>query len=287
MYKTTDPQRLTFNRTTLKTKVWRRRTDDPAWDAGGKPLRVYTPESIPRAVFDQLDCPAQMAICNARDRAGIGWREVEGHWHSHKIESSAPRARSRSSVNPHAGRPVRPRGARRPRAQATRSSARSGDSGSEDGEQEPPQDGPPCECGCGSPLTGKRAGARHLNGTHRKRAQRARDRANPNAASERIADHAIEHALPAPAGPCECGGEAAEARDHEWWCVICGHVVAGSRSSVNGAGTPRARSFVTVQLRRDNWRKSLTSDERNELRELDRARGYRLPRRRRKEVIAA
>jgi hypothetical protein len=151
--------------------------------------------------------------------------------------------RCRYTIDRGAGIHVAPRarGAGRPKAQSTRSSAKSGDSGSEDGEPEPPQDGRRCACGCDLPLTGLRPQALYLNDAHRKRAQRQRDRLNPDRPAERRLLRLVEERPPAPIR-CKC----APRRDlvDEGVCVQCGR----PRGAVAVAWLNQARDVRSKQL---------------------------------------
>jgi hypothetical protein len=122
----------------------------------------------------------------------------------------------------------------RPKAQSTRSGAKSGDSG-EDGEpSEPPPAGRLCECGCDRDISHKRADARYFEDKCRVRAQRARDAADPERVVERRLERLTVTELP---GGChaECRGEGVE-RDPEgaWICLKCGRPRTAVLAPVNG-----------------------------------------------------
>jgi hypothetical protein len=137
---------------------------------------------------------------------------------------------------------ARPRGAGRPKAQSTRSSARSGDSGPDSESSKPPQVGRLCICGCGRDISDKRAGAIYFDPEAcRKRYQRGLDRAHPDrvvarklkrlAAAERL-DELTADELPA---GCRCPGQGFE-RDPEGVpvCVPCGRPLTIGVRLVNG-----------------------------------------------------
>ena len=238
MDKTIDPQRLTFNRKTLKTKVWKMRTDTPEFvaytDAGGRALRTWTPTTIPREVFDMLPAGPAMLICNARQRSGVGWRQTAGRWHNFDIKQ--PRAAVRTTQ--HGGRPHRAPRARRPKASATRSSARSGDSGDDsDSSSDSSEPAPRRLCAfCGKDIPAERSPkATHCSDRHadrdRQRRKRARDRARsklpvaPTTADFRrmleITDEERDwlRALVV----CRCNGRHLEFDPGE--CFRCGHTL--------------------------------------------------------------
>jgi hypothetical protein len=191
----------------------------------------------------------------------------------------------------------RSRGAGRPavRGASRRSSARSGDSGSEDGEAEPPSTTGrhPCLCGCGASLDHKRRGAKYLNPTHRQRGQRARDHEHAGNAKERRRQDAVKRGLPGKPAHCRCGGRAAYPFDHRWICVLCGLPKKDAYSEVNGHIADQAildilreeaRRGVHVGVAPWPWRARLKGHEMTDLRRRDRERGYELPRIPRKGV---
>jgi hypothetical protein len=115
-------------------------------------------------------CRAKSRLRRARRQAAVSLRRIDT---PDVARTTVPQTRAR--------------GAGRPPARATRSSAASGDSGEDDPEPPPRL----CKCGrCGvdlSPLISKgllRANALYLNPTHRKRGQRARD-ADPEISVQR------------------------------------------------------------------------------------------------------
>lgn len=125
-------------------------------------------------------------------------------------------SRKRAAVEPsaisRAARP-RPRGAGRPavRGASRRSSARSGDSGSDsDSSEPPPAEGRRlCECGCGESIAHLAPQARFLTDTHRKRARR-RHVEPPSYA---------EQAEPC---VCDCGRAVLHDPDNTVVCLLCG-----------------------------------------------------------------
>jgi hypothetical protein len=180
----------------------------------GASLTWLKPDDEPMATFAEVIGPGDQVPPNA------------GYVPARTI---GPTAKERERSRLHAGaRPkktsVRPRTrargtAKRPKGQSARSSARSGDSGSEGGESEPPQDGRRCACGCDLPLTGLRPQALYLNDTHRKRAQRERDRLEPDRVAERRLVLLTETKPPPPVR-CKC-----DPKGHlvdEAVCVPCG-----------------------------------------------------------------
>ena len=118
---------------------------------------------------------------------------------------------------------ARARGAGRPKAHSTRSSARSGDSG-EDGE--PP--GRTCGCGCGESIDHRASQARYLDDAHaaadRQRRRRARDRDwAPDVSPRDFIDQAEhERLVRRVTQGCRCNGHhiADPADGH---CLKCGH----------------------------------------------------------------
>jgi hypothetical protein len=146
---------------------------------------------------------------------------------------------------------TRPRGAGRPPARATRSSARSGDSGDDsDGESEPPR---LCACGCGEDLDklGKRAGTKYAHPTHRKRGQRARD-ADPEISVQRgLYDTPLF---------CRCNGNGNGWPLPEfdpdlgcWRCVKDGHRLPGEIYAP-APGREVRPGYVTAPSPRGKWR---------------------------------
>jgi hypothetical protein len=135
----------------------------------------------------------------------------------------------------------------RPRASATRSSARSGDSGDDGagGSSDPERPGPRiCACGCGRDVDHLRVDAKYFETACRVAAQRARDRANPERVAERSAlrQRAEKQFEASGSGPCpgpngavgKCGATLVS-RDPEGglWCVLCG-TPRGPLTSPNG-----------------------------------------------------
>jgi hypothetical protein len=140
---------------------------------------------------------------------------------------------------------TRARGAGRPKAQATRSSAQSGDSGSDDSESsEPPAVGRLCQLsGCDRDLPPSRP--KYCCDQHadlaRKRRERRRDRANPDRIAERklkrlAAAESLERltAEELPRG-CRCSNEGVY-RDPEgaWICRACGRPLNVAVTTRNG-----------------------------------------------------
>lgn len=120
----------------------------------------------------------------------------------------------------------RARGGGRPRAQATRSSARSGDSGSEDGESsEPPPARRVCGCGCGESIDHLAPQARYLNETHRARAAKRRERHRPEEGIGLLGNYRVrskvehEALLRRVLEGCRCNGSHI-GDEH---CIKCGH----------------------------------------------------------------
>jgi hypothetical protein len=155
-------------------------------------------------------------------------------------------ARDRQSHGP---RPVHRRGSRR--------GERAKSSSSDDPDPEPPR---VCRCGCGESISHLAAQARYLNETHRKRAQRARDKANPDRVVEREREAGVVAGLPK---PCRCAAQAAYPHDHRWVCCACGRPKAGFHSEVNGHLATRefleiladeARRGTHTPLLRREWR---------------------------------
>ena len=143
----------------------------------------------------------------------------------------------------------RPRGAGRPRAAATRSSAASGDSG-DDGESEPPEPRL-CACGCGSALDDLRRDARFAKPACRKRAQRKRDRTEPERAVERLLANGGPVRTPE---LCRCKPRGLVLPDEEQApvCASCGRPCRPYGAAVNGFdGVDRLmRANGTVTRRR-------------------------------------
>jgi hypothetical protein len=230
-----EPERLTFNRKTCETKVWATRVDDPAWDPDtDEPVDTYTATSIPRELFDTLPLKAQLLIVDARQAARVGWRQVDQRWESFDIDHHETYTRA-SGRAPHATRTQpRRRGAGRPavRGASRRSSARSGDSGSEDGESEPPPRRL-CAC-CGRDIPADRGPrAKYIDNTHaerdRQRRKRQRDRERDvRPPTPRPADFWRYYDLTADdlvdlrgLVECRCNGRHVEFDPGE--CFRCGH----------------------------------------------------------------
>jgi hypothetical protein len=127
---------------------------------------------------------------------------------------------------PSAAPATRARGAGRPRAQATRSSARSGDSGS-DGE--PP--GRTCACGCRADISHRAPQAKYLNKTHgdadRQRRKRQRSRVgNPDVSGRdpylRLDTATFERLRRRVEAGCRCNGHHISDPE-DGLCCKCGH----------------------------------------------------------------
>jgi hypothetical protein len=157
-----------------------------------------------------------------------------------------PEARARA---PREARNDRPRGSRR--SSSRRSSERSGDSGSEGGEPEPsPAGRRECEC-CGLPLTGKRPQARYLNDAHRKRAQRQRDRLEPDRVAERRLVLLTEAKAPPPVR-CKC-----DPKGHlvdGVICVPCGRARGNGGVAWLAGDIPSRQLSVHQPSRAREWR---------------------------------
>jgi hypothetical protein len=124
---------------------------------------------------------------------------------------------------------TRARGAGRPKAQATRSSARSGDSGSDSEGSEPP--GRLCACGCNSDISHRAPQARYLNTTHadadRQRRKRQRGRVgNPDVSGRdpylRLDTETFERLRRRVETGCRCNGHHI-ADPEDGHCCKCGH----------------------------------------------------------------
>jgi hypothetical protein len=149
--------------------------------------------------------------------------------------------RTRTRVIPPVRPPSRPANGHAPREARNdrRRGSRRGERGTSSSSDDP--DPPPKPCaldGCGRP---RAHGERHCSAEHRlqdarerKQRQRARDRQDPEAARERIADYAVADNRPLEPSFCDCGSEAAYPFDHRWWCVPCGLPIEGEYSSVDG-----------------------------------------------------
>jgi hypothetical protein len=133
----------------------------------------------------------------------------------------------------------RPRGAGRPAARGSsrRSSAKSGDSGSEDGEAEPPPAGRLCRCGCQASL------AHYLNDTHAATDRQRRKRERDSAPSEG------DVGLPS----VRCGCKPKRSPLEPGWCHQCGHPRDGVPVAWVPAG-PRSKQLVMRDLARRKWR---------------------------------
>ena len=140
-----------------------------------------------------------------------------------------PDARARA---PREARNDRPRGSKR--SSVRRSSERSGDSGSEDGEPPPAR-----ECAwCGDPIDHLNADARYCGTKHRVYAQRERDRQQP----ERVAARAAENGTAGWSRHCTCWPH------HDLVdrgvCVKCGR----ARGTLAAAWITEARDLTSRQL---------------------------------------
>jgi hypothetical protein len=146
----------------------------------------------------------------------------------------------------------RARGAGRPRASATRSSARSGDSGDDSEGSEPP--GRLCACGCRSDIGHRAPQARYLNEQHaaavrqRRKRTRARDW-SPDVSRRdpylRFDVPTLEQLRQRIEQGCRCNGHhIADAEDGH--CVKCGHRRGWF---LPRAATPPARSAETRRPR--------------------------------------
>jgi hypothetical protein len=129
-------------------------------------------------------------------------------------------ARSRDS---HGAKPVRRRGSRR-----TATTARAGPG--DDPDPEPP--GPrSCGCGCGASIFHLAAQARFLDSTHRKRAQRSRDREQPDRVVERRLERLTIGEL---TRKCRCSSEAVDIDpEGACVCVACGRPRTVALGAVN------------------------------------------------------
>jgi hypothetical protein len=144
----------------------------------------------------------------------------------------------------------RARGAGRPRASATRSSAKSGDSG-EDGE--PPER--LCACGCRAGIGHRAPQAKYLNDQHgdadRQRRKRARERGALTTRRDpylRFDDRPLEAIVRRIEQGCRCNGHhIADAEDGH--CIKCGHrsgwsMPIGYTIAAQSAETRRARGVI-------------------------------------------
>ena len=204
-----EPARYTLNHLTGVLKEW---------NEDGSVRREYHPESLTngeaRPLFERLALAEQMSIVKVAHREQTH-REL-ATWNrefAREAETApAPVVTLRRTA-------PRTRGAGRPAARRA-AGARSGSDPGEDGESsEPPPAGRLCLCGCGASLAHLRAHARYLNDTHRKRAQRDRDRANP----ERVVERELARRDPLRPRWCGCCTEAGSYDlDGDPVCCHCG-----------------------------------------------------------------
>jgi hypothetical protein len=173
----------------------------------------------------------------ANAAASAYWDGVEEHKRRvlaqlkpHELARFETWLRTRTHATPPVRLPSRPaaghapREARNDRRRGSRRGERSRSSSRDDPDPEPSR---VCGCGCGEGISHLRPQALYLNETHRKRAQRARDRHDPERVLERTA-------APGKQRRCRCRGQAAYPYDHRWICCACGRPKAGLYSEVNG-----------------------------------------------------
>ena len=177
-------------------------------------------------------------------------RDAYAHWLGTR-DLTPPRARdhaaSRAPLTVRAtGRA--PREARNDRRRGSRRGQRAPSSSSDD------PDPASCACGCGRPRT---AGLRYYSDEcrkadqrARKRKQRAHDRANPDAAADRVAQHAVEHHA---FDEIRCGCEPGDAIpslsvDGDAECAKCGRWLLKPVMPVNGFD-----SIARLMEQRDLW----------------------------------
>jgi hypothetical protein len=123
-----------------------------------------------------------------------------------------------------------------------RRQTRGGDSGDDGPSDEPPQAGrPPCSCGCGLSMAGKRPQAKYLNDAHRKRAQRERDRLDSDRPAERRLLQLVQERPPAPVR-CKCDPRPQLVDENV--CVPCGR----PRGSASAAWLNEAANLRSKQL---------------------------------------
>jgi hypothetical protein len=153
----------------------------------------------------------------------------------HELARFSTWLRTRTRVTPPVRPPSRPanghapREARSDRRRGSRRGERGKSSSSDDPEPEPPR---VCACGCGEDISHLAAQARYLDTTHRKRAQRARDRHEPERVVERRLPQLTVGDLPT---KCRCHGEATyRDPEHAIVCVACGRPKSLGRLRVNG-----------------------------------------------------
>lgn len=151
---------------------------------------------------------------------------------THATPPVRPQSRLSNGRAPREARNNRVRGSKRSRVR--RSSERSGDSGSDDGEPPPAR-----ECAwCGEPIDHLNADARYCGAKHRVYAQRERDRQLP----ERVAARAAENGASGRAKPCRCWPQH-DLVDRNV-CVKCGR----ARGAVVVAWITEARDLRSRQL---------------------------------------
>jgi hypothetical protein len=190
------------------------------WPHGDEPMTDFSDLMEPSDAYvlaHQNHIPARTVGATAKDRERA--RLHAGR--RPRKDTTRPRSRARGT-------------GRRPKAQSTRSSAKSGDSGSEDGEPPPAR-----ECAwCGEPIDHLNADARHCSAKHRVYAQRERDRREP----ERVAARAAENGTAGRAKHCACWPQ------HDLVdrgvCVKCGR----ARGVVAVAWITEARDVRSKQL---------------------------------------
>lgn len=199
-----------------------------------RPVREFVHPSVRRQMKAQYrrtgeDFRVPLRVILERNQAA-GWQGFSAPTTPRYVPVLAQRM---PAVRSPAVRAPRPRGAGRPRAAATRSSAASGDSGDDGESSEPP--GPRlCGCGCGADLSHRRSDAKFDKPACRKRAQRGRDGAHPElVAKRRVGDISLDD-LPR---PCLCDpAPTAVSFDPEDWaiCVSCGRPCTVTVARVNG-----------------------------------------------------
>jgi hypothetical protein len=134
------------------------------------------------------------------------------------------------------GRVIRPRehrdSGRRRKAAATRASgSRSSQDPGDPDEPEPPPGGRLCACCCGNSIEHLRRDAQYLDGTHRKRVQRARDEADPDRVAERDLARLMAAGVNLAPARCKC-----DPRRHLVDAGICLHCGRARELSLKLAG---------------------------------------------------
>lgn len=189
---------------------------------------------------EQESCRKQV-LERRRLRAGYGARQEKVAELVTYLDAVTPRTAPRA------------RGAGRPKAQATRSSARSGDSG--EGEQSDPEK--PCACGCGEDISHRAPQAKYLNNqhadAHRQRRKRDRERDwSPDVSRRdpylRFDVPTFEQLRQRIEQGCRCNGHhIANAEDGH--CIKCGHrhgwsMPIGYTIAAQSAETRRSREAI-------------------------------------------